>query len=163
MILSDFSIAVGHHSTKCCEVMLSDPWRRLRITALAAALSRQLSVAAAVMDCYVPESISETRSSFLRKLHPEACGVPFSPETPGTRRGSRLRNGKRSALFSGTVDATARKSDRHILRVTCTDGVRAGSLSLVHHAGVTPHWRRHPARAAQISLHFPVSDSSCPI
>ena len=131
------------------------------ITAVATALKPTVATAA-VMDCYVPESISG-HDGDLRKLHPEACGVPFSPETPGTRRGSRLRNGKRSALFSGTVDATARKSDRHILRVTCTDGVRAGSLSLVHHAGVTPHWhwRRHPARAAQISLHFPVSDSSC--
>ena len=73
------------------------------------------------MDCYVPESISG-HDGDLRKLHPEACGVPFSPETPGTRRSSRLRNGKRSARFSGTVDATARKSDRHILRVAGTDG-----------------------------------------
>ena len=35
---------------------------------------------------------------------------------------------KRSAAFSGTVDTTAQKSDGHILHVTCTDVVRAGSL-----------------------------------
>ena len=47
---------------------------------------------------------------------------------PGDTRHSEESRKNLSSGFSGTVDATARKSDGHILRVTGTDGVRAGSL-----------------------------------
>ena len=52
---------------------------------------------------------------------------------------------KRSAGFSGAADATARTSDRHILRVTGTDGVRAGSLA---HKDVAASLQPHVAAVA---------------